>query len=109
MDDAVTPRRELRKPITLAAQCRTVTGYRDNGFLSDISAEGCCITTRGILFMVGARVLIKPQGMEGLSGIVRWINGHKAGVEFDAPIYGPIVEHLGRLHSNGETVSVGHQ
>lgn len=106
MDRPVTPRRTERQPIVLAAQCRTATGVRDDGYLSDISPEGCCITTRGILFLEGARVMIKPQGLEGLSGMVRWIDGHKAGVQFDSPLYGPIVEHLGRIHATGHPVAV---
>lgn len=106
MERPVTPRRAERQQIVLAAQCRTATGVRDDGYLSDISPEGCCITTRGILFLEGARVMIKPQGLEGLSGVVRWISGHKAGVQFDSPLYGPIVEHLGRIHATGSPVAV---
>ncbi len=106
MERPVTPRRAERQQIVLAAQCRTATGVRDDGYLSDISPEGCCITTRGILFLAGARVMIKPQGLEGLSGVVRWISGHKAGVQFDSPLYGPIVEHLGRIHATGSPVAV---
>ena len=86
MADVITPRRNPRKAITMAAQCRTISGVRDDGYLSDISAEGCCITTRGILFMEGSRVLIKPQGLEGLSGVIRWIDGHRAGVQDVAAI-----------------------
>lgn len=94
MEPSVKPRKGPRSPLTLAAQCRTATGIRDEGYLSNLSSEGCCITTRGILFIPGARVMVKPQGLEGLSGVIRWIDGHRAGVEFDSPLYGPIVEHL---------------
>ncbi len=106
MEQPVTPRRTQRKQISLAAQCRTATGIRDDGYLSDLSAEGCCITTRGILFLVGSRVLIKPKGLEGLSGVVRWINGHKAGVQFDSPLYGPVVDHLSQMYGAGQPVDV---
>lgn len=106
MDRPVTPRRELRKPVTLPAQCRTITGMRDDGYVSDITAQGCCITTRGIMFLVGARVSIKPKGLEALSGVIRWIEGHRAGVEFDAPLYAPIVDHLVKQHSAGRPVTI---
>jgi hypothetical protein len=109
MSQPVTPRRTVRQPLSLAAQCRTITGIRDEGYLSDISAEGCCITTRGILFLVGSRVMIKPKGMEGLSGVVRWIEGHRAGVQFDTPLYAPIVDHLANLYAAGSAVSVSHR
>ena len=109
MDQPLRPRCGNRNQVTLAAQCRTSTGIRDEGYLSDLSPEGCCISTRGILFMVGARVLVKPHGMEGLSGIVRWIDGHRAGVEFDSPLYGPIVEHLAAHYPANRAVTISHR
>ena len=44
----------MRKPLVLAAKCRTMSGMRDEAVLSDISASGCCITTRGLLFRLTA-------------------------------------------------------
>ena len=82
----------------MAAQCRTQSGLRDRGRISDISPEGCCISTESLLFKVGTRVMIKPEGMEGLTGVVRWIVGDRAGVEFDGPLYGPVFEHLALQH-----------
>ena len=108
MDVPLTSRKGKRSPVTMAAQCRTATGIRDEGYLSDISPEGCRISIRGMLFVAGARVTIKPKGMEGLSGIVRWIDGHTAGIEFDSPIYGPVVEHLARQFAAGTPVAVSH-
>jgi hypothetical protein len=83
----------------MAVQCRTQSGLRDKGEISDISAEGCCVRMRGILFRVGARVVLRPEGMEGLSGVVRWVGGDLAGVEFDRPIYGPVVDHIVAMHA----------
>lgn len=45
------------------------------------------------------RVVIRPQALEGLTGIIRWISGDCAGVEFDRPLHGPVVDHLVRLHA----------
>ena len=95
------PRRSVRRPVLLAAQCRTQSGLRDQGEISDISAEGCCVRTRGIYLRVGARVVLRPDGLEGLSGIVRWVRSDMAGVEFDHPIYGPVVDHIAALHAPG--------
>ncbi|SFG14559.1 hypothetical protein SAMN05518801_10883 [Novosphingobium sp. CF614] len=83
----------------MAVQCRTQSGLRDNGEISDISTEGCCVRMRGIYFRVGTRVVLRPQGMEGMTGIVRWISGDLAGVEFDRPIYGPILDHIAAAHA----------
>lgn len=82
----------------MAVQCRTHAGLRDTGEISDISTEGCCVRTRGLLFRVGTRVVLKPQGMEGFTGIVRWVSGDLAGVEFDRPMYAPILDHLAMIH-----------
>jgi len=92
-------RRSTRQPISLAAQCRTANGLRDEGEISDITAEGCCVATTGLLFRVGMRVVIRPQALEGLTGIIRWISGDCAGVEFDRPLHGLVVDHLVRLHA----------
>jgi hypothetical protein len=99
-----TPRRSQRKLVSLAAQCRTQSGLRDKGRISDLSSEGCCISTDSLFIKVGARVVIRPDGLEGLTGIVRWISEDKAGVEFDTPVYAPVVDHLA-LHA-GRPVKV---
>lgn len=100
------PRRAERKSVVLPAQCRTTSGLRDSGEISDISTQGCCVRTNSVLFRIGAHVVIRPEGMEALGGTVRWIAGDFAGLEFDQPIYGPIVDHLARLHQSGTQVAV---
>ncbi|PEQ14363.1 pilus assembly protein PilZ [Novosphingobium sp. PC22D] len=88
-----------RKPVEMTAQCRTQNGLRDAGLISDISVNGCCVRTNSLFFRVGTRVVIRPEGLEGLTGIVRWIAGDKAGVQFDHPIYAPVLEHLAQRHA----------
>ena len=106
MAQEITPRRTERKPVELAAQCRTQSGLRDRGHISDISSEGCCVTTNSLFVRVGARIVIRPEGMEGLTGIIRWIEGTKAGVQFDTPVYGPVIDHQASLHALGKPVGV---
>lgn len=60
---------------------------------------------RGMMVKPGMRVVIRPDGLEGLSGIVRWVRGNQIGVEFDTTLYEPIVEHLCRIHDAGERIS----
>ncbi|WP_255351599.1 hypothetical protein ACLIMP_00740 [Novosphingobium aerophilum] len=33
-----------------------------------------------------------------MTGIVRWLSGDFAGIEFDRPLFGSVIEHLVRLH-----------
>lgn len=83
-----------RRPVRMAARCRSSTGLSDEGYLEDISAEGCCLVTRTISFRIDSRIVIRPEGLEGVTGVVRWIKAFKVGIEFDSPLYEPIVEHL---------------
>ena len=72
---------------------------RDNAQISDLSSEGCRVKVHGVLLQIGGRVVIRPEGLEGLTGIVRWVDGHEAGIEFDCPLYGPVVDHLSAIHA----------
>ena len=90
----------------MSAQFRTQSGMRDKAEISNISAEGCCITTRNIFVKIGSRVVIRPEGLEGLTGVVRWIDGNRAGVEFDTPLYVPVVDHLSERYAGGREISI---
>ena len=94
MRHPINHRKAERRPVTLGAACRTLGGMRDKGVLSDLSTHGCCVTTSSLHLNVGMRVIIKPEGIEGLSGVVRWIDRARAGIEFDAPLYGPVAEFI---------------
>lgn len=106
MSTTPIPRRAHRQPVSLAAQCRSQAGTRDSGLITDITAHGCRVTTRTLALRAGARVVIRPEGLEGLTGVVRWIAGTMAGVEFDMPIYGPVVDHLAGLHRANTAVPI---
>lgn len=82
----------------MTVQCRTQTGLRDRGEIADISPEGCRVRVHGLAFRVGTRVLLRPEGLESVTGLVRWISGDEAGVEFDRPLYPPVVDHLAGRH-----------
>ena len=79
---------------------------RDNGYISDISPHGCRLATTTLTIRIGLRLVIRPQGLEGLGGVVRWIEGQQAGIEFDTPLYEPVVDHLSQLHAAGTPVGV---
>jgi hypothetical protein len=92
--------------VRLAATCRTQSGMRDNAYISDISPQGCRLETATLAVRIGLRIVIRPQGLEGWGGVVRWVEGEHAGIEFDAPLYEPVVDHLSRLHAAGTPVGV---
>ena len=88
----------------MPAKFRTQSGLRGEARISNISAQGCCMTPKAVLLHVDARVVIRPVGMEGLTGVVRWTDGHRAGVEFDSPLYEPVVDHLAECYGDGALI-----
>lgn len=96
--DSGEVRRSDRKSVQLSANYRTTSGLHDSGEILDITSEGCRVVSKCIAFRVGSRIAIRPDGLETLTGVVRWIDGFNAGIEFDSEIYEPIVEHLAQRH-----------
>ena len=90
----------------MSARCRTMSGLRDEGRISDLSTHGCCLTMKSMILSIGGRVMIKPDGMEAICGVVRWLRDKDAGVQFDAPLYGPVFEHLSQQHAASHQVGV---
>jgi hypothetical protein len=93
-------RRQLpRKSLFLNAKVRIGSHRPFEAVVSDITTHGCSIAKIGQPYDYGVKVYIRPEGLEGVLGTIRWAVGGKLGVEFDAPLYGPVVDHLLRLHS----------
>lgn len=87
-------RRTNRHALILPARCRSRSGFVDSVVISDISEGGCRIDSLGLVLGVGDMVVIRPEGLEGLCGVIRWTKGHSAGIAFDRPLYPAVVEHL---------------
>jgi hypothetical protein len=90
-------RQATRHPVWLTANCRTSAGAREDAILSDISTDGCGLTGVTVRLHVGQKLYIRPGSLEAQSGTVCWTRGSRAGVRFDRPLYGPVVEHLVRI------------
>jgi hypothetical protein len=96
-----------RTPVRMPATCRSANGLRDEGWLEDISAVGCCFVTRATCFKAGSHVILRPGGLEGITGTVRWVTANRCGVEFSTPIYGAVLDHLCRQFGDSDhTLSV---
>jgi hypothetical protein len=80
--------------------CRSANGLRDEGWLEDISAIGCCFVTRATCFKAGSHVILRPGGLEGITGIVRWVRANRCGVEFSSPLHDAVVDHLCKQFSD---------
>lgn len=91
-------RRSPRLKLVLPARCRSRSGFLDRVVISDISEGGCRIDSLALVLRPGDLVVIRPDGLEGLGGVIRWVKGHSAGIAFDRPLYAPVVDHLHRTN-----------
>jgi hypothetical protein len=46
-----------------------MNGLREMAVVCDLTAEGCGVKLHSVNPMVGMRVLVKPNGLEALSGV----------------------------------------
>lgn len=100
-------RAAARTAVRMPASCRSSTGLRDEGWLEDISAVGCCFVTRATCFKAGNHVVLRPGGLEGITGIVRWVRANRCGIEFSRPLYGAVLDHLcAQFAQPGETLAI---
>lgn len=88
------PRNAERKSVRMPASCRSASGLRGEGWLEDMSAVGCCFVTQATCFKVGSQVIMRPGGLEGITGTIRWVQANRCGIEFTAPLYGAVFDHL---------------
>ena len=91
------PRRSMRYPVWLTATCRGSMGRMSDIILSDLSTDGCGVTAAEGLLKTGQLLVVRLQSLEAQAGSVVWVRGKKAGVKFERPLYGPVVEHIVRL------------
>lgn len=89
-----------RMGMVLPARCRTRSGFQDRGVISDLSTGGCRYESSALLLNPGDPVVVRPQGLEGMCGYVRWVEGRALGIEFATPLYGPVVAYLHRQHGH---------
>ena len=92
-------RKSKRRKVMLPTQCRSVSGFLDRGVINDITPEGCRFESKALTLHRGDLVVVRPEGVEGLSGRVRWVNRYVVGIEFLDRLYEPVVDHLYERHN----------
>lgn len=58
------------------------------------------IDKRLLRMKVGERILLKMQGLSYQTAHVVWVEEGEAGLAFEQPLYGPVIEHLKRQLSD---------
>lgn len=99
MSPTTERRQEPRKRLYLNAMVRINTLAPINAVVYDLTAHGCGIAAKAQPRGRGAKVYLRPNGMEAILGTVQWVSTGKFGIAFDAPLYAPVVDHLLRVHS----------
>ena len=62
----------------------------------DISEGGCRFFDKFGRLIPGARITVRIGAIGPIEATVRWCEDQVVGVEFDNPIYGPVLEHIRR-------------
>ena len=89
-DDA---RSAHRKAIDAEVRLRRSGSYGFRVRVFDASSEGCKVefVERPL---VGERVWVKFDSLEGIEGIVRWVEGQTGGVQFERPLHEAVFHRL---------------
>jgi hypothetical protein len=80
----------------LTARCRARGGSASELVVLDLTTAGCLVATGGLTLKVNQRVLVKLLPLEVLAGKIIWVEDRTAGIEFERPLYKPVLDHLRR-------------
>ena len=92
-------RRSRRLALAMPARCRMLSGFVEDVVIRDISPEGCRIMGYALNIRPDTKVVVRPAGMEGLCGTVRWAGRYEAGIEFERPLHPAVAEHMHRSYA----------
>ena len=88
------PRCEDRQRLSIPAELRFAMTLRSAAEVTDLSAHGCRIRRCSYPFEPGTPVFVRLEGLAPIRGTVRWYQVDESGIEFDQPLYLPVLEHL---------------
>jgi len=78
----------------ITAKCRLPNGSVNEIDIIDINEAGCLASKGWTRMEGGDRVLIKLPGLEHKVAFVAWAEDEQAGITFEEPLYGPVLQHL---------------
>lgn len=99
--------REERIKLRRQASCGTSWGQVEQVALTDVSRQGCGVTTTRIVLQPGDSVIIRAAGLLGASGVVRWVDGLRLGVEFDEHLADRVLHSLQRAGAAATIIAPG--
>jgi hypothetical protein len=93
MDRNLIPRKTQRHEVRVYGRFR----YNGRGYdipLRDLSETGCRFFDRHGHLQEGTAIHLTVGGMGPFDATVRWREGQYVGVQFDVPIYKPVLDHI---------------
>jgi len=74
-----------RRPLNLAAYATRADGAHANITVVDLSSDGCGIIST-VDLAAGERLELSVMGRGKVAGVVRWVDGARAGLSFDGDV-----------------------
>lgn len=87
-------RREERHHIAVEGRYRTGSGVPKDVSVLDISECGCRFFDKFGNLLPGAQITIRIGPIGPIAATVKWAERQVVGVEFENPIYGPVLDHI---------------
>ena len=86
-------RRSDRVPLSCEVEFKRHGHSRYRVDLFDISPQGCCLSPP-IRVDIGDTISLRIPDLEAIHGKVAWVQGWKAGVQFDQPFHAAVFDQL---------------
>jgi len=83
-----------RPPLAMNAKLRIIGSKGFDVSVTDLTVDGCCIVLQNVELRLKQQVSIKLESLDFIKGRINWSSESGAGIEFERPLYGPVVEHL---------------
>ena len=84
--------------VIMNARLRLTGGKGFDVIVTELTAAGCSISRVSVELRLNQPVSIKLDTLDYVKGSISWASDATAGIEFERPLYAPVVEPLQRLH-----------
>ncbi|WP_390548147.1 PilZ domain-containing protein [Qipengyuania sp. MTN3-11] len=105
MEDRIGRRRKPRYELAVMGEIRTGSGKPLLAEVTDLSETGCACTIRSPWLKRAAIVSVRIGEIGPIESTVCWVDQYHTGLEFHAPIYGPVFDHICTLISDAKQTS----
>lgn len=97
--ETIEQRRSVREAVSVSALVRS-SALKLGVVLINLSPDGCCVESLTMSdLQPGQLVTLRIEGLDTIGGAVTWAKGTQVGITFAYPLYGPLYDHLTRLHA----------